>query len=125
VDDHTIAGEDHDQFVKDVRRKAVARIVAELAHSSVPVSASQRDLLKLGAAAAAVVIFQKLNDAGVLYTDQARGLASDATPSREAVRALFTGPNACGIWLENLLADREADQITDTVMALLEAPRRG
>jgi hypothetical protein len=44
---------------------------------------------------------------------------TDEAPSREAVRALFTGPNACGIWLENLLSDREADQITDAVMSLL------
>lgn len=49
----------------------------------------------------------------------------DAIPTREAVRSLFTGPNACGIWLENLLDDHEADRITDAVMALLDATRRG
>lgn len=49
----------------------------------------------------------------------------DAIPTREAVRALFDGQNVCGIWLENLLEDYEMNRITDAVMALLDATRRG
>lgn len=46
---------------------------------------------------------------------------ADEPTTREAVRALFDGPNACGVWLENLLDDHERDAITDAVMGVLEA----
>ena len=45
--------------------------------------------------------------------------------TREAVRALFDGPNACGYWLENMLEDYERDAITDAVMAVLPKPTPG
>lgn len=50
---------------------------------------------------------------------------SDRPTTREAIRALFDGPNACGIWLENLLHSDEPDRITDAVMAVLEARTDG
>lgn len=46
-----------------------------------------------------------------------------ATPrpvlDREAVRALFRGPNACGHWLENIMDDDEQEAAADAVMNLV------
>lgn len=119
MDEPTIGGQTRTEFCTNVANEVWAQVVATCALEGVPVPAEARPYLGLAAVSAVAVMSRKLNEAGVRYTDQARDSVTAA--QRVAVRALFDGPNACGVWLENLLDNDEAGRITDAVMAVLEA----
>lgn len=70
--DATVGGQTADEFSTEVARKAVAKGVAECALEGLAVSPRERDLMRVAAVAAVIIISEKLTAAGVSFTDQGR-----------------------------------------------------